>query len=39
MIEGPPMRLLINPTAEPVAVHTPIPVPIHWREEVKAALD
>ena len=39
MMEGPPMRLIINPTAEPVAVHTPIPVPIHWREEVKAALD
>ena len=33
------MRLIINPTEEPVAVHTPIPVPIHWREEVKAALD
>ena len=39
MMEGPPRRLIINPTAEPVAVHTPIPVPIHWREEVKAALD
>ena len=39
MMEGPPMRLIINPTAEPVAVHTPLPVPIQWREEVKAALD
>ena len=39
MMEGPPMRLIITPTAEPVAVHTPIPVPIHWREEVAAALD
>ena len=38
MMEGLPMRLIINPTAEPVAVHTPIPVPIHWREKVKAAL-
>ena len=27
-MEGPPMRLIINPTAEPVAVHIPIPVPI-----------
>ena len=29
MMEGPPMRLIINPTAEPVAVHTPTPVPIY----------
>jgi len=38
-MEGPPMRLMVDPDAEPTAYHTPIPVPIHWREEVKAGLD
>ena len=39
MMSGPPMRLMINLDAKPVAYHTPIPVPIHWQEEVKAGLD
>ena len=30
MIEGPPMKLMIDPNAEPIAHHSPIPVPIHW---------
>ena len=38
-MEGPPLRLNIDPNAKPVAVHTPIPVPLHWQEEVKAGLD
>ena len=25
-----PMKLMVDPNAEPVAHHTPIPVPIHW---------
>ena len=33
------MRLMINQNATPVAHHTPVPVPLHWQEEVKAALD
>ena len=33
------LRLAIDPSATPVAYHTPIPVPIHWRDEVKAGLD
>ena len=36
---GPPMKLMIEPDAKPVAYHTPIPVPIHWQDEVKAGLD
>jgi hypothetical protein len=39
LMEGVPMRLMVNPDAEPVVHHTPIPVPLHWQEEVKAGLD
>ena len=39
LMSGVPRRLLVNPDAEPVAHHTPIPVPLHWQEEVKAGLD
>ena len=39
MMEGPPMRLMVNADANPVAWHTPIPVPLHWQETVKAGLD
>lgn len=33
------MRLMVDPKAKPVAHHNPIPVPLHWQEEVKAGLD
>lgn len=39
MMQSPPMRLMIAQDAEPVACHKAIPVPIHWREKVKAGLD
>ena len=39
MMSGPPMRLLIEDDATPVAYHNLIPVPIHWQEQVKAGLD
>ena len=39
MMTGPPMSLMIDPDADPVAFHTPIPIPLHWQEEVKAGLD
>lgn len=29
----------LDPVAQPVAHHNPIPVPIYWRDEVKAGLD
>lgn len=38
-MEGPPLRLMVDPQATPVAHHTPIPVPIHWQGDVKAGLD
>ena len=39
MMDGPPMRLLIDTQATPTAHHSPIPVPLHWQDEVKADLD
>ena len=39
MMTGPPIHLMVDKNAKPVAHHTPIPVPIHWQEEVKAGLD
>ena len=38
-MEVPPMRLMIDKNAEPVAHHIPIPVPLHWQDKVKAGLD
>ena len=38
-MEGPPLHLMIDPDAKPVAHHSPIPVPLHWHDEVKAGLD
>ena len=39
LMDGPPLRLMIDPHATPTAHHSPIPVPLHWQEEVKAGLD
>ena len=39
MMSGSPMRLMVDPNAKPVAHHSPIPVPIHWQDQVKAGLD
>ena len=39
MMSGPPLTLNIDPTATPKPCHTPIPIPIHWQDEVKAGLD
>ena len=39
MMSGPPLQLNIDPNAIPKPCHTPIDIPIHWREEVKAGLD
>ena len=38
-MSGPPMKIDIDPNITPSAVHTPIPVPIHWKAEIKAQLD
>lgn len=39
MMSGPPMRLLIDENATPVAVRSPSDVPIHFQDRVKAGLE
>ena len=39
MIDSPPIKLHMNPNANPVVIHMPRRVPIHWREKVKAELE
>ena len=39
MMSGPPLSLTIDPKAIPKPCHTPITVPVHWQDEVKAGLD
>ena len=36
---GKPMSITFRPDATPSAVHSPIPVPHHWKKAVKEALD
>ena len=38
-MSGPPMKLMIDPNAKPVANFRTIPVPIHYEKDVKADLD
>ena len=38
-MSGPPLKLDVDQSVTPSAVHTPIPVPIHWQKEVKAQLE
>ena len=38
-MDGPPMKLMVYPDAKQVARHSPIPVPLHWRDAVKEGLD
>ena len=39
MTNSPPLRLFIDESATPVAVHSPAPVPLHWEGPVKASLE
>ena len=39
MKDSPPIKLYVDPTAKPVGIHKARPVPIHWRDEVKADID
>ena len=34
-----PLQLHVDPAAKPVACHKPTPVPLHWKQQVKANLD
>ena len=38
MMTGPPLRIMIDPNATPFAVHKPIPIPIHWQEDIYEGL-
>ena len=39
MMTGPPLRLMIDKDATPFAVHKPIPIPVHWKDDVYAGFD
>ena len=39
MMDGPPLRLMVDKNATPSACHKAIPVPLHWMEKVKADMD
>ena len=39
MMDSPPLKFTIEENATPSACHKAIPVPIHWREQVKAGID
>ena len=39
LMNSPPLKLMVDPLAEHVAIHTPIPVPIYYQQQVKAGLD
>lgn len=39
MMEGPALKMMIDDNAVPVAHHNPVPVPIHWQDEVKKGLE
>ena len=32
MMDGPPLKLMVDPGAVPVSYHTPVPVPLHWQD-------
>ena len=38
MLEEPPLKLMINESAKPVTYQTPLPIPLHWQEEVKQSI-
>ena len=36
---SPPLKLYVDESARPVAVHKPVPIPMHWMKQVKEQLD
>ena len=39
VMTGPPAKIHLKDDAIPYARHSPIPVPHHWKDKVKASLD
>ena len=37
-MEGPPIKIHVNPNAIPVTLRKPAPVPLHWQEQVESEL-
>ena len=35
---GPPLKIFVDPVATPVRFHKPVPVPLHYRDQVKRDL-
>ena len=38
-MDSPPMRLMINPDVTPTTYHSPLPVPVPWKDAIKDNLD
>ena len=38
-MEGPPIRIHVDPNATPISLSKPAPVPLHWQEEVENDLN
>ena len=38
-MEGEPLPIITDPTAKPYAVHNPVPIPLHWEDQVKKDLE
>ena len=38
-MKGEPLRIFVEPDVKPHVVHTPFPIPAHFRKEVKENLD
>ena len=39
LMKGEPLPIPVRPDVKPTAVHTPIPVPLHWEDKVKRDLE
>ena len=39
VMDGPPVHIFVDPKISPDAVHTAIPVPVHWKNFLKGTLD
>ena len=39
LMDGPPIKIMVDPNATPVKVNTPATVPLHWQEEAERKLE
>ena len=38
-MSGKPQHIHIQKNAVPTVIHSPIPIPVHWKDEVKYLID